>query len=184
MPKEPPYEVRLMTSPRISRRMASPVRVSLSATRGGDIDGAWWPRSAAMARELPDLVEALRPTLGDIVDISINWSANSPMPVLSTMSPDIAARIRGNAPHHRLMFLVGQSVVTKLLVIPAMTSPALAVMVLRHAAQRGMPELDGETREFQAADRVMCAARTESASWAAARAGGKPTSPSATPAGR
>ena len=93
MPKEPPYEVRLMTSPRISRRMASPVRVSLSVNRGGDIDGAWWPRSAAMARELPDLVEALRPTLGDIVDISINWSANSPTPVLSTMSPDIAAKI-------------------------------------------------------------------------------------------
>ncbi|MGV0991551.1 MAG: DUF5994 family protein [Mycobacterium sp.] len=149
--------------------MASPVRVSLSTDRGGDIDGAWWPRSAAMARELPDLIEAVFPTLGEIVDIGINWSAGSPTPVLSTMSPDIAAKIRGSAPHHRLMFLVGRSAVTKLLVIPAMTAPALALMVLRQAAQRGVAELDCGTREFEAADRVICAARAESASWAATR---------------
>jgi len=174
MPKEPSHEVQaeeanLMTSPRLSRRTASPVRVSLSADRGGDIDGAWWPRTATMARELPDLIEAVFPTLGEIIDISVNWSANSPTPVLSTMAPEIAARIGGNAPHHRLMFLVGRSVVTKLLVIPAMTAPALAIMVLRQAGRRGIPELDCGTKEFEAADRVMCAARAESASWDASR---------------
>lgn len=159
-----------MTAPRGSRRTASPVRVSLSAARGGDIDGAWWPRSAAMARELPDLIEAVFPTLGEIVDISINWSAHSPTPVLSTMSPDIAAKIGGQTPRHRLMYLVGGSAVTKLLVIPPMTAPALALMVLRQAAHRGVPELDCDSREFEAADRVVCAARAESASWEATRA--------------
>lgn len=158
-----------MTSPRLSRRTASPVRVSLSADRGGDIDGAWWPRTSAMARELPDLMEAVFPTLGEIIDISINWSANSPTPVLSTMSPDIAAKIGGRAPHHRLMFLTGASALTKLLIIPTMTAPALALMVLRQAAHRDFPELDSGSKEFEAADRVMCAARAESASWQAAR---------------
>ena len=159
-----------MTSARGSRRTASPVRVSLSSDRGGDIDGAWWPRSAAMARELPDLIEAVFPTLGEILDISINWSAHSPTPVLSTMSPDIAAKIGGQSPRHRLMYLIGRSAVTKLLVIPSMTAPALAVAVLRQAAQRGVPELDCDTKEFEAAGRVMSAARAESASWEAARA--------------
>lgn len=122
-----------------------------------------------MARELPDLIEAVFPALGEIVDISINWSANSPTPVLSTMSPDIAARIGGQTPRHRLMYLIGRSAVTKLLVIPPMTAPTLALMVLRQAAQLGVPELDCDSREFEAADRVMCAARAESASWEAAR---------------
>lgn len=174
MPKESPHEIQadddhLMTSPRLSRRTASPVRVSLSAVRGGDIDGAWWPRAAKMARELPDLIEAVLPTIGEVVDINVNWSANSPVQELSTMAPDIAAKIRGNAPHHRLMFLVGRSAVTKLLVIPVMTAPALALMVLRQAGQRVIPELDCGSKEFEAADRVMCAARAESASWDASR---------------
>lgn len=162
-----------MTSPRPSRRTASPVRVSLSAERGGDIDGAWWPRSASMARELPDLIEALFPTLGEIVDISINWSAGSPTPVLSTMSPEFAAKLGARGPRHRLMFLVGDSVVTKLLVIPSMTSPALAHMLLRQAAQRSIAEVDCGSREFKSADRVISAARAESASWEAARAAGR-----------
>lgn len=122
-----------------------------------------------MARELPELIEAIFPAVGEIVDISVNWSANSPAPVLSTMSPDIAAKITANAPHHRLMFLVGSSTVTKLLVIPVMTAPALALMVLRQAGRRDIPELDCGTKEFEAADRVMCAARAESASWDASR---------------
>ena len=62
-----------MTAPRRSRRTASPVRVSLSGTLGGEIDGAWWPRTGSMVRELPDLVEALFPALGEVVDISLNW---------------------------------------------------------------------------------------------------------------
>lgn len=123
-----------------------------------------------MARELPDLIEAVFPMLGEIIDISINWSANSPTPVLSTMSPDIAAKIGGQTPRHRLMYLVSPGAVTKLLVIPTMTAPALALMVLRQAAQRGVAELDCGSKEFEAADRVMCAARAESASWEASRA--------------
>lgn len=154
-----------------SRRTASPVRVSLAVERGGDIDGAWWPRSSSIARELPDLIQALHPILGEIVDIDINWSANSPTPMLSTMSPDVAAKMTGPKPQNRLMFLTGRPALTKLLVIPSMTSAALALMVLRQAGTRSIPDAARATKEFQTAERVLRTARTESSAWAAAWAG-------------
>lgn len=159
---------------RTSRRVASPVRVSLAGVLGGYIDGAWWPRTAAMARELPDLVEALYPTLGEVVGIDINWTAHSPTPVLSTMSPDVAAKIGRNTPNHRLMVLSGRSAVISLLVVPSMTAPPLAMMVLRRAAERRIPDSEKTSKEFQAADRVMRAAQAESASWGIQRAGAGP----------
>lgn len=161
-----------LSAKRSSRRMASPVRVSLAGVLGGHIDGAWWPRSAAMARELPDLVEALYPALGDVIGIDINWSAHSPTPVLSTMSPDVAAKISRTTPHHRLMVLAGSSAVISLLVVPSMTAPPLAMMVLRRAAERRIPDSEKGSKEFQAADRVMRAAQAESAAWTAVRSAG------------
>ena len=155
---------------RSSRRVASPVRVSLASVLGGYIDGAWWPRTAAMARELPDLVEALYPTLGEVVGIDINWSAHSPTPVLSTMSPDVAAKIGRNTPSHRLMVLAGRSAVISLLVVPSMTAPPLAMMVLRRASERRIADSEKTSKEFQAADRVMRAAQAESAAWTIQRA--------------
>lgn len=163
---------------RNSRRTASPVRVSLAGVLGGSIDGAWWPRTAAMARELPDLIDALRPALGEISGIDLNWSAHSPTPVLSTMSPDVASRITRNAPHHRLMVLASPSAVVSLLVVPSMTAPALAMMVLRRAADRRISDTDKSSREYQAADRVMRAAEAESVLWAEARAAQSPPEPS------
>ncbi|WP_435405165.1 DUF5994 family protein [Mycolicibacterium houstonense] len=58
-----------------ARRLASPVRIALADQLGADIDGAWWPHTASVAGELPELVGALHPSLGEVVDIRINWSA-------------------------------------------------------------------------------------------------------------
>uniref|UniRef100_UPI0032174D56 DUF5994 family protein n=1 Tax=Mycolicibacterium poriferae TaxID=39694 RepID=UPI0032174D56 len=58
-----------------SRRAASPTRLALARLSEGSIDGAWWPHSALIAAELPDLVGALHRILGEVVDIQINWSA-------------------------------------------------------------------------------------------------------------
>lgn len=153
-----------------SRRTTSPVRVALSSDRGGDIDGAWWPRSISIARELPELIQALHPSLGDIVDIDINWSASSPTPTLSTMSTSVVTSIGVAKPRLRLMFLTGQCALTKLLVVPSLTPPPLALMVLRQAAARGIPDAAEANKDFQAAKQVLHAARSESSAWAATRA--------------
>ena len=152
-----------------SRRVASPVRLSLAATLGGDVDGAWWLRSASMARELPDLVQTLRTPLGDVVDIDLNWSAESAAPVLSTMSVEMAAKVHGSAARHRLMSVTGSTAVANILLVPSATPTALALMVLRHAARLPVPGVDHHTPEYLAAQRVVQAARVESLRWTRAR---------------
>ena len=150
---------------RRTRRTSSPVRVSLAATRGGDIDGAWWPYSASIAGELPNLVDALYPAIGEVLDIRINWNQTAPAPVMSTLSAAASLKMGWPGGNQRLMALAGDSARVRLLVVPAMTTAALAVMVLRCAAGRALPDVDGGTPAFDAAERAVQAARAESAGW-------------------
>lgn len=152
-----------------SRRTASPVRVSLAEALGGNIDGAWWLRSASAARELPDLIQALRPTLGDIADIDVNWSAKSAAPVLSTMPVEMATKIHGANARHHLMWLTGTTANATLLLVPAATAGPLALMVMRYAARLPISEVDQRKPEFAAAQRVIRAAKAESIRWSAER---------------
>lgn len=154
-----------MTAPRNARRTASPVRVSLAASLTGELDGAWWPRTGTMVRELPDLIDALHPALGEVLDISINWSAASVTPVLSTMPAILAAKIRRTGPAHRLMSLAGSIAGTRLLVVPAATPAVLANMLLRQAAGRHVHDVDNGTSTYEAAERIIAAARAESVAW-------------------
>ena len=61
----------------------------MAGTLGGDIDGAWWPHSASVAGELPELIGALHRPLGEIIDIRINWSATEAAPDLNSMGFDV-----------------------------------------------------------------------------------------------
>jgi Family of unknown function (DUF5994) len=50
-------------------------RLALKKTAGGPrglLDGAWWPRSRDLSRELPALVEALDPLWGRVTRASVN----------------------------------------------------------------------------------------------------------------
>jgi Family of unknown function (DUF5994) len=68
------------------RRLASPVRVTLAFELGGDLDGAWWPHTASVADELPELTDALFMRLGRIIDISVNWSSMTGSPDLDSLN--------------------------------------------------------------------------------------------------
>lgn len=57
----PPSTGSLELSPATAR-----LQLDESAPRHGDVDGGWWPRSRALATELPGLVAALGPRLGQI----------------------------------------------------------------------------------------------------------------------
>lgn len=161
-----------MTSPRNSRRTANRVRVSLTGALGGDIDGAWWPYTASMGRELPDLVDALIPAIGAVVDIQINWLAKSRTPVLSTMAAAAATKMGWDSSQQRLMSLAGTTASTRILVIPTMTPVALALMVLRQSAGRAIPDIEYGTPVYEAADRIVRAAKVASGSWKVAPATG------------
>lgn len=149
-----------------SRRASRPIRVTLASPLGGEIDGAWWPHTASVATELPELVGALHRPLGEIVDIRINWSTTEGQLDLETIATG-ARLMRAGDSHRRprLMVVVGKVASAKLLVIPSMTSQALGLMVLRTAA--GLPTSGGtgDARLFETARVVMKLAEAESAKW-------------------
>jgi hypothetical protein len=152
-----------MTSAVRGRRLASPVRVTLAFELGGDLDGAWWPHTASVAAELPELTDALFRRLGRIIDISVNWSSLSGSPDLDSVNrPRVADPGRAIC-QQRLMTITGIKALAKLMVIPSRTSNALAVMVLRRAADLPVTHAERRTEAFLAADHIVRVARAESA---------------------
>lgn len=148
-----------------SRRSARPVRIALRTPLGADIDGAWWPHTSSVAAELPELIDALHRPLGEIVDISINWSSTEGAPDLNSMC--YGAMVIPGRPFRpqRLMVVTGSRARATLLVVPHMTAASLGLMLLRRAAHIPMPLADRDCKVFRTADHVVRTAQAESASW-------------------
>ena len=149
-----------------TRRLARPVRLALAQQLGSDIDGAWWPHTGVVARELPELIEALHKPLGEIREICINWSASEAAADLSSMVT--VARRQHDEPRRRLrlMMVAGRQVSATLLVVPHMTRQALGIMVVRCAAARPDAASQRDSELYETAESVVRAARDESSSWA------------------
>ena len=153
------------------RRLASPVRLTLAIELGEGLDGAWWPHTASVARELPELIGALSARLGEIVDISVNWSSSEGCSNLDAVNrASMADPIRVTS-HQRLMMITGSRGSANLLVVPCRTSSALAAMVLRQAATHNIKHAERDTEAFRIADDIVRAARAESALCAQRRRG-------------
>lgn len=136
-----------------SRRIASPVRLTLCSDLGRRIDGAWWPRSNRLAQELPELVGVLHGRLGEVVDISVNWS-------LSENLPDLNSRHWQNK-HQHLMAITGRTASANLLVIPSLTPGTLASLLLRIAAGLPLSAAHQATPLFRTAAEIIDAARAD-----------------------
>jgi hypothetical protein len=145
------------------RRLASPVRLTLAIELGEGLDGAWWPHTASVARELPELIGALSARLGEILDISVNWSSLEGCPNLEPVNRARMADPVRVTSHKRLMMITGTQGSANLLVVPCRTSSALAVMVLRQAATLNVMHAERDTEAFRIADDIVRAARAESA---------------------
>jgi hypothetical protein len=145
------------------RRLASPVRVSLAIDLGGDLDGAWWPRTSSEADELADLADALFGRLGRIVDIAVNWSTLTSSPDLDSLNCSRLAHPGRAAGPQRIMTVSGAKGPARLMVIPCRTSVTLALMVLRRAADLPIEHTDRNTPTFAAAEHIVRAARAEGA---------------------
>lgn len=148
-----------------SPRSARPVRIALHTPLGADIDGAWWPHTSSVAAELPALIDALHRPLGEIVDITINWSSSECAPDLNSMCYGAMVIPGRAAKPQRLMVVSGSRAKATLLVVPHMTATPLGWMVLRRAAHIPMPVAERDSTVFRTADNVVRAAQAESASW-------------------
>lgn len=146
------------------RRWASPIRLTLAEHSSDGLDGAWWPHTASIARELPELIEALHTCLGQIVDISVNWTAADGVPDLDSLTRRGVAAIPGwKERSQRVMTVTGTGRRVHLLVVPSRTTPALAVMVLRRAAALPIHSHHLDSANYRAADDIVRAARTQCA---------------------
>jgi hypothetical protein len=145
-----------MTRPFGSQGRANPIRLSVARELGRDIDGAWWPRVDRITKELPDLVAALTPLLGDIVSINVNW------PPLQR-PPDFNWPGWEHKRQH-VMTVSGGDGCANLLVIPYATYSTLALMLLRCAANLPIKEADRDKPAFLAAGSILRAAQQQRAS--------------------
>jgi hypothetical protein len=149
-----------------SRRSARPVRIALAPHLGADIDGAWWPQTASMVGELPGLIAALQQRLGEITNISINWSVTDGSPDLDSMTTASMSRPGWRDRSQRLMVVTGRLARARLLVVPHLTTAGLGLMLLRRAAGIPIPLAQQNVPDSSTAEYIVRAARTQSASWA------------------
>jgi hypothetical protein len=152
-----------------ARRWARPARIALASDAsdlGRDIDGAWWPHTDSLGDELPELIAVLHRPLGQVIDISVNWSSPERTPNLNAMPLGPLSVLGWHDRRQRLMLIGGRRACAKLLVVPHTTSLALGLMVMRRAAAIPVPNAQQDDKVFAAADCVVRAARAESAAWA------------------
>jgi hypothetical protein len=135
------------------RRPANLVRLTLASRLGNKIDGAWWPRTGLISRELPELVSVLDVRLGQVIDIDVNWSSLQRQPDLNW------DWWQGINPH--IMTIGGRDARAKLLIVPHRTGTALAVMVLRRAAGLPVYAVHRDSRAFETAECIVRMARGE-----------------------
>jgi hypothetical protein len=163
--------LRLMTTGVDGRRMRSPVRFTLASILGSGLDGAWWPYSVSIARELSDLAEAIREPLGPVIDIGVNWSPLQGVQDFDLLNRRGVPALPGQESRQlRIMTITGSRARAHLLVVPFATSNALAVMVLRQAACLPVRYEHQHTAAFDTAGVIVAAAREQQSSPAAAPA--------------
>jgi hypothetical protein len=138
----------------------------LAKQLGADIDGAWWPYSASLATELPNLVAALQQPLGEIIGICLNWSETDGELELDALVAGSRWPTATRPKRLRLIRVTGRKTGVTLLVVPPRTSLALGALVMRCAALLPIANGDRQTPLFETADAVVDAALSESARWA------------------
>lgn len=136
-----------------TRRQANPIRLSVARQLGRDIDGAWWPRADRITNELPELVAVLTPLLGNVTSINVNWSSLQRPPDLNWPGWE------GKRQH--VMTLCGAHARANLLIVSYATHSALALMVLRCAANLPIESADRVKPAFVAADSILRAAHQQ-----------------------
>jgi hypothetical protein len=143
----------VMMHPRETRRQANPIRLSVAHDLGRDIDGAWWPRADRITNELPNLVAVLTPLLGEITSINVNWQPLQRPPDFNWPGWE----------HKRqhVMTLVGTDGSANLLIIAYSTHSALALMVMRCAANLPVESADRDKNAFATAGSILRVAQQQ-----------------------
>ena len=144
-----------MIGPAVGRCQANSLRLTLAVELGHEIDGAWWPHADRITNELPNLVAVLTPLLGDIDSINVNWSPLQ-------RPPDLNWRGWEHKRQH-VMTLRGAHHSANLLIISYATHSALAIMLMRCAANLPIDVADRAKLAFSTAGSILRAAQQQRA---------------------
>jgi hypothetical protein len=146
----------------MTSKLSNPVRFTLGSSPASGLDGAWWPYSTSIARELAGLTKVLREPLDEVIDIGVNWTPLQGVLDLDLFHRRGVATMPGLAPTHlRVITLTGKRAQANLLVVPCRTSIGLAVMLLREAAQLPIMYAHQHTPAHEAACEIVRAARAQ-----------------------
>ncbi|AFR48027.1 MULTISPECIES: DUF5994 family protein [Gordonia] len=134
--------------------LLGPPRVRFGLDPAAAINGAWYPYTLRLAEELPGMLAAARPQIGEVSGIDVNWSSFRRLPGLdSPDSPEMPP----------LMTLTCGSNTVMLLVIPPRTASSLAAILLRQASDTAAPGGQCHSLEYRRAERILVRAGSHAA---------------------
>jgi hypothetical protein len=120
---------------------------------GREIDGAWWPRADRITNEFSGLVAVLTPLLGIIGSINANWPPLQRPPDFNWHGWEYKRQ--------HIMSFKGEDACANLLIVPYATHTALALMVLRCAADLPIQPADRDKPAFLTAGSILRAAQQQ-----------------------
>ncbi|MEV4568722.1 DUF5994 family protein [Nonomuraea sp. NPDC049419] len=126
-------------SPTASLISLRPARLSLepTLTRDGTLDGAWWPHSTDLRRELPAFLRALEDRIGPVLRVGLDTQAWDEVPAHLVVDGRFV-RISGYpATPHTIRVIRGSQDGFLLLVIPPDTAGPAAATAMKTAARTG-----------------------------------------------
>lgn len=103
----------------------------------GMFDGAWWPRSRRIERELPDLVKALRSKVGPVLHVAVERSAWDEIPSRITVDGRVIRINCFSSSDHTMSVGGGHQDHFLLLVVPPRTRRSVATSAMAIAATPG-----------------------------------------------
>lgn len=103
------------------------LRLKRKSPMSGVVDGAWWPRSDDLSKELPDLLSVLSVRLGSVARVSYSLEEWAPAPT-KMVTGGRTVRLDGyhRQPANTLGILDERGTRIVLLVVPVDTDPDLA----------------------------------------------------------
>ncbi|MEV0230772.1 DUF5994 family protein [Nonomuraea sp. NPDC050786] len=125
--------------PPVTPLALQPARVFLepTLTRDGTLDGAWWPHSTDLQRELPALIRVLQDRLGPILRVRLDTAAWDGIPAHLLVDGRFL-RVSGiPAVPNTIRVIRGNQDGFLLLVIPPDTTGPIATAAMRTAARTG-----------------------------------------------
>ncbi|WP_327375499.1 DUF5994 family protein [Streptomyces sp. NBC_01216] len=113
------------------------LRLRTTHSRGGVLDGAWWPRSRDIATELPALIQALTAHLGPVTRVGLDADAWEEVPTRVVVDDRVVRLDSFPVGDDTVLITRGDNDHFALLVVPPDTTPDAARDAMARAVDAG-----------------------------------------------